>query len=371
MRKMIIFQLKKKYLQRQTLLKMAIVFIVIGVLVFVDMLIPLFISPDTITISLNKSTLEYQPYFVSSEKIHFEASETYEHVLVYNHNWILRSRNGISVELKDELTSIVNKAMALKEGNYVETIEVEVSNVQTDDFSLHLILLTIIYFACLSKTSALVQSLIEEKLNGTINMYLVTLKSWKHMIGKILVGWGSMAVDVCYGVICFLLWSVVRLAVDNGKNLQKLLVENVSLEGTNTMVQIDELLVFVGLLLLGIFTIQILIMIFVAKIKSVDEIGNNLIPIHLVLMGNYYLCFYLFDLGLLDTTIVQLMSYLPIINTILLPMRILKGDIGIIQTVLFVISNFIWLSLLVVKGQKSYKYRLLDIKKLRHFNLRS
>ena len=364
MNQMIIFQLKKKYLQKQTLLKMAMVFIVTGLLVFIDILIPMFISKDTISIALDNSTLEYQQYFESNERICFESSTTNNnYVLVYDNDWILKSNNEVSMELKEELTNMINKAISVKEGRYIEAIQIEVNNTRKDDYSIHLILLTIIYFACLSKTSILVQGLVEEKLNGTINMYLCALSGWKHLLGKILIGWGSFCIDILYCSLCFIAWGSIRLLVDSGKNLQKMFVENVSLEGTNTIIQIDELLIFVLLLLVGIVTIQNLIMIFVAKIKSVDEIGNNLIPIHLILMGNYYLCFYLFDSGLLDTRIIHIVSYLPIINTVLLPMRVLRENVGILEIVLFLGSSLLWLFIFVTKGQKSYKYRLLNIKK--------
>ena len=372
MRAMILFQLKKKYLQKQTLVKMGIIFLIIGILSFLDLIVPIFVTPNIITVSLDKSVIQYQPYLTNNNNIKFSIDETNSDYLLINDNsWIIKGEQELSIELKEELISMVNEAISKKEGHLIDDIETQIIGIKSDDYSIQLIILTIVYFTCLSKTSTLVQGLVEEKHTGLITMYLCTLKSWKHLVGKILISWISSAIDIFYYLFSFLCWISIRIILDEAEGLLQMVTTNVSLEGTNTIIQIEELLAFILVLLVGIITIQTIVMVYAAKIKSVDEIGNSLIPIHLLMMGNYYLCFYLYDVNLLSTNLVKFFSYLPVVNTILLPMRILKEMVSLSEITLFIASSVGWLFFIVTKGQKMYKRRLLGIKKLRHFNLRS
>jgi len=372
MRAMIWFQLKKKYLQKQTLLKMTIVFIIIGILSFLDLIVPIFVAPKTITVSLDKSIVQYQQYLTNNSNIKFSIDETNSDYLLINDNkWIVKGDRELPIELKEELIRIVNEAISKKEGILVDNIETEIVGIISEDYSIQLIMLTLIYFSCLSKTSTLVHGVVEEKQTGVMIMYLCTLKSWKYLIGKILISWFSFFIDVFYCLISFVSWISLRIMLDSAEGLLYIVTDNVSLEGTNTIVQLEKLLPFILVLLVGIITIQTIVMIYAAKIKSVDEIGNSLIFIHLLLMGNYYLCFYLYDINLLSTKLIQFFSYLPVMNTVLLPMRILKDTVSLRETILFIVSSLGLLLLIINKGQKMYKLRLLGIKKLRHFNLRS
>ena len=360
---LVTFNLKRKYLNKSTAIKGIIVFLVIGLFVFSDKIGAYFQDTNKSLVYLDKAEgciiNDFEELVIQAN---IQNNQENRLSCLKDGNWLLKNstlNNNEIQELENNLFSIKGSNKLIIEEN------VDAGN----DYYIHLIIFTIVYFLGLSQSVGSSQRIIEEKLNNMVDIFLMHLGSMKYLLFHVLQGWIYLLVEFTMATIMFSIWSTIRFYYDSFGGVKEIVINNFN-SNISEIVYLDKLLVMLLVLFVGVLTIQTITIVYVSKTKRVEEISTTMIPIHLVMVLNYYLCFYIYNGRLLDDGVHSLLKFIPLFNALLIPMSMLDKELSYYMIGLFVIS-IIWFVMVMMCGKDKFRKNLLNIKKLRYFNLRS
>ena len=363
MTSLITFNLKRKYLNKSTAIKGIIVFLVIGVFMFADKIGAYLQDTNRSLVYLNKDEgciindfeeLVIEPGIQGSHENRLSCLE--------DGDWLLKN----STLNDNEIRELENNLFSNKGSN---KLIIEENRETGNDYSIHLIIFTIVYFLGLSQSVSSSQRIIEEKLNNMVDTFLTRLGSMKYLLFHVLQGWIYLLVEFIMAKAMFLIWSIIRFYYDSFGGVKEIVINNFD-SNISEIVYLDKLLVMLLILFVGVLTIQTITVIYVSKTKRVEEISTTMIPIHLVMVLNYYLCFYMYNGKLLNDSVFGTLKFLPLLNTLLIPMSMLDKELTYYMIGMFGIS-IMWFVIVMMCGKDKFRKNLLNIKKLRYFNLRS
>jgi hypothetical protein len=245
-----------------------------------------------------------------------------------------------------------------------ESIEVEFleSKVEDNQFKHQLIILflTSIYFMMLNFIAVNSNEIIMEKTSHMIPIILSSVSVRVHFITKLIVGLSSIVFQIVssIGIVGLLAYSRYRL--DQGKGLIQLIVrylpiniESISITELLKLVDFkwsDINYVLLGLLfiLLGIFLIQICILILSSKVKTMEEAASIQGPFYLFLLVTYYLALSLNTSHSLSTGLGYTLSFVPMFSMLIMPMRLLTENVMSIEVILSILFTIVLISLIFI-----------------------
>ena len=113
-------------------------------------------------------------------------------------------------------------------------------------------------------------------------------------------------------------------------------------------------------LALGILLVQLIMVIVSSFVSSVEEAGNLQAPFYLVLLGIYYLVMAINNPYDLNEGIGFYLSFVPLINMLLMPCRLLISDVPIIQLFASIGCSLLFVAYVLYKGIPVYERGVLD-----------
>jgi len=251
------------------------------------------------------------------------------------------------------------------------TIEVEFIDSKLDEntFKQQIIILflTSIYFMMLNFIAVNSNEIIMEKTSHMIPIILSSVKIRVHFLTKLIIGFCSVLFQIISSIGIVGVIAYLRYKLDQGQGLIRLILKFLPIQIDDfSITEILKLLDFkssdlyligLGLLfiLLGIFLIQICILILSSKVKTMEEAASIQGPFYLVLLIIYYLALSLNTTHALSNGIGYILSFVPIFSMLIMPMRLLTSHVMPIELLVSILFTIALISLIFIVLYPQYE----------------
>lgn len=377
MKTLLQFSFKRRFLNKMTLFLQIIFILVISIMFYFDKIsellnlefnkpIPIYIEPNLRKLIVNEAEWKNKGFEFTTKKESITISyskDVYSITLVDD----LMTQSKIYDLLLDNHQKRKESSSNSSVYRWLEdyrTIEVDFLEYKYEDnqfkHQIIILFLTSIYFMLLNFIAVNSNEIIMEKTSHMIPIILTHVKIKTHFISKLIIGFASVLFQIISSIGIVGLIGYSRYQLDKGEGLIRLLVKFLPFKldsfnlddilklldlSMNDLVQVSIGLVFI---LIGIFIIQILILILSSKVKTMEEAASIQGPFYLVLLIIYYLALSLNTTQSLSSNLGLTLSYIPIFSMLIMPMRLLTQHVMPIEIMISILFSFALISLIFI-----------------------
>ena len=402
MKELIRFSLSRRFKNKATLLFNVLLFIMIGCIANADFILkvvyPRFYEQETIyTENIDETILAYLNDALS-ENYSFESLDRDRDAVVEEGSVVLSKEEDAYVlystyAVDETMVALIETQLtayhqmqvvyASNEANqavieaYNQTVSIRnetTSEVDADSDKTNFIFLfaTSIYFMMLSFVSSVAGEVVNEKATRTLELILTSVSAQVHFYSKLIVGWLVVILQGIGSLSYIVIWLLARSLLDGGKGLIELVnkLGIFTIEGNNfytlflhldlTWSFFEKLGCTLLFLLIGILLVQLVLVIVSSFVMSVEEAGNLQAPFYLLLLAIYYLVIAINNPKDLTEGIGYVLSFVPLVNMLIMPCRLIVQDVPFIEIVLSASISLLIIVLLMRYGIKWYEKGVLD-----------
>ena len=257
-----------------------------------------------------------------------------------------------------------------------ETIEVQFEEKEAENTSfkaqLALVFLTGLYFMLLNFIAVNSGEIIMEKTTHIMPLILSSVSTRVHFISKLILGMFSVLFQILSTVFIVGLGLVTRYRYDRFSGLIKAASKYLALPEFefNLLLELFDFnlndLGRAGLALLfmivGIFIIQLLILILASQVKNAEEAAAIQGPFYLFLLMIYYLSLSIQNPVSLSKGLGYHLSYVPVLSMLMMPIRIFTQDLVLVEILISLTISFALIVLLISVFYPSYVKGLRNIR---------
>lgn len=377
MKTLLQFSFNRRFLNKMTLFLQIIFILVISIMFYFDKIsellnlefnnpIPIYIEPNLRKLIVNEAEWKNKGFEFTTKKESITISyskDVYTITLVDD----LMTQSKIYDLLLDNHQKRKESSSNSSVYRWLEdyrSIEVDFLEYKYEDnqfkHQIIILFLTSIYFMLLNFIAVNSNEIIMEKTSHMIPIILTHVKIKTHFISKLIIGFASVLFQIISSIGIVGLIGYSRYQLDKGEGLIRLLVKFLPFKldsfnlddilklldlNMNDLVQVSIGLVFI---LIGIFIIQILILILSSKVKTMEEAASIQGPFYLVLLIIYYLALSLNTTQSLSSNLGLTLSYLPIFSMLIMPMRLLTQHVMPIEIMISILFSFALISLIFI-----------------------
>lgn len=377
MKTLLKFAFKRRFLNKMTIVLHVLFITIVCSLFYFDKVSEFlnldFNQPIPINVELNlrkqivnEDEWKTQGFVFSLDKDVIQISETNDIYEVTNvqdiniqskiHQLLL---NNHKLRMESESNTTVYNWLEKYESIEISFIE---SNLDDNQFKHQLIILflTSIYFMMLNFIAVNSNEIIMEKTSHMIPIILSNVSISTHFFAKLIIGFSSVLFQIIssIGIVGFIAY--VRYQYDQGRGLLNLIIkylpiniESISLTDILELLDfkwsdINQVLLGLLFILLGIFLIQICILILSSKVKTTEEAASIQGPFYLCLLIIYYLALSLNTNHSLSTGLGYTLSFVPIFSMLIMPMRLLTQHVMPIEVIISILFTIALIALISV-----------------------
>ncbi len=377
MKTLLQFSFKRRFLNKMTLFLQIIFILVISIMFYFDKIsellnlefnrpIPIYIEPNLRKLIVNEAEWKNKGFEFTTNKESITISyskDVYTITLVDD----LMTQSKIYDLLLDNHQKRKESSSNSSVYRWLEdyrSIDVDFLEYKYEDnqfkHQIIILFLTSIYFMLLNFIAVNSNEIIMEKTSHMIPIILTHVKIKTHFISKLIIGFASVLFQIISSIGIVGLIGYSRYQLDKGEGLIRLLVKFLPFKldsfnlddilklldlSMNDLVQVSIGLVFI---LVGIFIIQILILILSSKVKTMEEAASIQGPFYLVLLIIYYLALSLNTTQSLSSNLGLTLSYIPIFSMLIMPMRLLTQHVMPIEIMISILFSFALISLIFI-----------------------
>lgn len=377
MKTLLQFSFKRRFLNKMTLFLQIIFILVISIMFYFDKIsellnlefnkpIPIYIEPNLRKLIVNEAEWKNKGFEFTTKKESITISyskDVYSITLVHD----LMTQSKIYDLLLDNHQKRKESSSNSSVYRWLEdyrSIDVDFLEYKYEDnqfkHQIIILFLTSIYFMLLNFIAVNSNEIIMEKTSHMIPIILTHVKIKTHFISKLIIGFASVLFQIISSIGIVGLIGYSRYQLDKGEGLIRLLVKFLPFKldsfnlddilklldlSMNDLVQVSIGLVFI---LIGIFIIQILILILSSKVKTMEEAASIQGPFYLVLLIIYYLALSLNTTQSLSSNLGLTLSYIPIFSMLIMPMRLLTQHVMPIEIMISILFSFALISLIFI-----------------------
>ncbi len=386
MRELIIFSLKRRFFNKANLLFMGLLLAISLVIFNLDKLM-LLIQPDfnnpleikcrdiDFKYYLNKQNFEI--VIVESSDIELKIEEE-EYKVISKYN-LSSYENALIVKMIDRYhqEEVVNKLdtslVEYYQGQLIANINFEVKNTvaNNDNTALAFMVVTSIYFMMISFSSMSAGEVVYEKTTKLLEIILTCVPVSAHFYGKLLVGWLTIIIQTVLSATIVGSVFIWRLLLDKGEALCqtfyklglidggfKNLLDIKNIVSLNSAFVLKMIVIFI-ILMLGIVSVQIIMVSISSFVSNVEEAGNIQSPIYILFMALYYFSLSFSQPAQLESGIGQIFSFLPVTSMLFMPYRLMLTKVGALDILLCLIINVVFMIGCLFGGYYLYQRGIL------------
>lgn len=191
-------------------------------------------------------------------------------------------------------------------------------------YGLSIVLNVLMYMIIISFSSILSYNIVTEKISKTVEVLITSTDTTTLLFGKVFALLAFILLDgIFLGLVAF-------FSLKNVEGSSDIAAQILQIIGTGNLISII-LFIILGTLLYLCF-----ISIFAAKINQMEEAGQAVFPVVLLILVPYFLVFNIHDMNL---PIIKVFSYIPFFSPILMPIRFMQDTIP---------SYLVWISLAIL-----------------------
>ena len=402
MKNLIMFSLKRRFLNKATILLNILLFVLLGCGFFVDKLV-LLINPDLfspLTVYVDDHLWENKEYFFEDNTFyqiyHYEdhSIKESEYVLYYeDQEWIVESLYTVNAVDMQKITIIIqqyekNNWMAVSEVNQLDEVQdvlnpiirskvlSETLNIDSDKQNMMFVVITSIYFMMLSFSSVIANEVVYEKTSKILELILTSVSAKVHFLSKMFIGWLTITIQTLLTGFFFSLWFLYRQVYDHGHDLlvffSKLgLIEVEANTFREFFIKLnighDIIMLFIlglSFLFLGILFLQMIMVIVSSFVTSIEESSNIQSPCYLILLVIYYFTLSINNPYQMSVGIGYYLSFVPFFSMLFMPCRLLLQTVPLYEIIISLTIAFIAILLVIDFGSHIYKLGILDNKRI-------
>ena len=401
MQVLIAFSLKRRFLNASTLLLNVLLALIITAAFFADEIVN-FINPslfdeqkvylqvdEVVSEALMQMEMEgivFETTDKSAAEIIEEDAKAY--VLTHEENYQLITKYPIDETtqlLFNEILTSVHQNLALSEVLQEEAlaysqIQIQVENeamqkdvdVDPNKQNLIFMIITSIYFTMLSFSTSVANEVVYEKSTRQLELILTSVSAKTHFLSKMLIGWLSILLQLGCTIFFVILAFLLRNSYDQGiglieliNQLQLIHLEEKTFGALLGSIHVEGAFIFQCIfififLMLGIIFVQMLLSIIASFVNSVEQAGSIQSPFYLILLAIYYFALSINTPYQLSEGIGFYCSFLPVLNMLLMPSRLLVQNVPIIELLLSASLSIFAMIILFEKGSSIYQKGVLD-----------
>ncbi len=401
MKELILFSLSRRFNNRSTKVFNILVIVFVFAIFFSDKIVllvnPNFYDKDVVYVKDEDSALVDYLNENSNDQYQFLLIQgNIQEMVKENHLVIERHSQSYTLYSKYELSPIVvasfqtyldfyKKQEVLLQSSqpelmqaYDEPVELltdvlqEEQSMSENKANVLFLFVSAVYFMMLSFISSVASEVVNEKSTKTLELVLTSIPTQIHFISKILVGWLVIIIQGCLSGAYMLIAFILRNFIDQGAGLLRLantlgiyLNEHLTFSqllqtfdiNVTFLIQVVYVLLF---LLLGVLLIQVILVVVSSFTSSIEEAGNLQAPFYLFLMVLYYAVISLNTPQQLNEGIGYYLSFVPFLNMLLMPCRIMAMYVPTYEILISLSFSFVVTYIVCKKGMKVYARGVLD-----------
>lgn len=269
---------------------------------------------------------------------------------------IFAEKNGVTVE---EL-EVLNTELNVKR----EMLGVEAENSDTKEL-IKLVATMVVYICLIFVLSRIASEIANEKVSKSIEYVLTSVSAKEYLLAKVLSSTITIIIQLVYTVIYYMM----------GNMISSLFVAKASGEiSLNLVGNLDKSIVSYVLAMIGylIFTVFLTALIQAAlssKTTSVTEAGNTTMLLLMVVIVLYILSNGIINPYTKVSTLMYIISCLPIVSTFFVPSMMIIGQATTLQIIISFIVLILSIPLIFNLCARVFKNGILDYSSKKKFNL--
>lgn len=389
MRHLIGFSLKRRFANKFTAfigVVLLVVFLIVG---FSDKILKFFkpnlFEPVQISVKVDDVSL-----FESILDEGFSVSETSE-ISVIESDGSYEINSDVPVSLSEELIlkeQIVRyhsekvlresgpKALHLVDAISNPLIEMNVLEESTNrEHDMLFVIITAVYFMMIGFAAMIAQEIVGEKTTNILELIGISISLKVHYYSKIIIGWLSVFLQVVFAGGLFMLVTLLRYLVDDGKGLFKFLNQlgllNIEAESISELIKMMRnqkeilglFLISLAFLFIGILFIQMILVLMTTRVHTMEEASSIQSPFYIVLLILYYVAMFLNNQQSMTEGLGYLLSFFPVTSMIFMPSRLLIYHPPTVEVIVALCISLVCLLVLIKIGEKEYCEHVLDTSK--------
>jgi len=377
MKTLLQFSFKRRFLNKMTLFLQVIFIIVISIMFYFDKIseflnlefnnpIPIYIEPSLRKLLINEEEWKNKGFEFTTNKDSITISQVKDVYTITLVNDLVTQTKIYDLLLdnhqkRKESSSNSSVYKWLEEYRTIDVDFLEYSQKENQfKHQIIILFLTSIYFMLLNFIAVNSNEIIMEKTSHMIPIILTHVTIKTHFISKLIIGFISVLFQIISSIGVLGLIGYSRYQLDRGEGLIRLMVkllpfkiDSFNLDDVFKLLDLsinDGYQILIGLvfILIGIFIIQILILILSSKVKTMEEAASIQGPFYLVLLIIYYLALSLNTTQSLSGELGSVLSYVPIFSMLIMPMRLLTQHVMPIEIMTSILFSFALISLIFI-----------------------
>lgn len=387
MNELLRFSLKRRLLNRNSLILQFILIVLVVLILYSDLIIGFF-SPQSIRplgicnqgldsgvlstfipteFALNPETCDFTitidsfGYHVESvQPISTVQSEAFKEILTRYH--MVASLNAYPPEIQMQLEGILYPPVSFTQ------LEAQKSNK-----NILFVVITGIYFMTLSFSTLVANEIVHEKTSNFLELICSSVRAREHFYAKLCTGWLTILAQCSIFAIIALTAVYSRWLFDQGSALllflNRIKILPMAASSFGELLKVFDLggkslLLFAVsflFLVLGILTIQTVLALISARVRTIEEAGSIQGPFYILFLLIYYLTLFSFNSDAkMIPFLIRTLSLTPVFSMLFMPGRLLLAHVNVLDVLCGLISAAGCFSALVIFCSKRYQNVVLE-----------
>lgn len=217
-------------------------------------------------------------------------------------------------------------------------------------YASYFILLMFMYFMLIMYSNVLVVDIATEKGSKMIEFIFSSVSAKDYFAGKIL---GNLLAIIVHSII-YIILGIISYFVAKSKGLLDMININISLD-QRSLIVIGEIFVFIILSLLAYMIIAAMLGSLASKQEDASKVAS---PLMIAIVGAFMVAMIFMNRPV--NLFVKIASYLPYISVFFMPLRLIKGNAGIMDGGISIMILIGSLYISYILASKVYKKHILN-----------
>lgn len=217
-------------------------------------------------------------------------------------------------------------------------------------YASYFILLMFMYFMLIMYSNVLVVDIATEKGSKMIEFIFSSVSAKDYFAGKIL---GNLLAIIVHSII-YIILGIISYFVAKSKGLLDMININISLD-QRSLIVIGEIFVFIILSLLAYMIIAAMLGSLASKQEDASKVAS---PLMITIIGAFMVAMIFMNRPV--NLFVKIASYLPYISVFFMPLRLIKGNAGIMDGGISIMILIGSLYISYILASKVYKKHILN-----------
>ena len=381
MKELIKFSIKRRFLNKATLFFNLLFLAIVLVLFNLDKIMVLIQPEINKPISVNTGDLTLRSFIKASDfLVEVSTNSNIKIEVADNHYQVISDyplsvyQTGLIAELlQDYYNEQPRDESDLEYLSYYQdhlALNIEFKSSLSDKDSqnnvLAFMVVTTIYFMMISFSAMAANEVVYEKSTKLLEVILTTLSVSEHFYGKMLIGWLNILIQSLTSGIIVSVVFLWRYFSDKGVMLcaclQKMDLISSDIKDLQAVTKwltvdwrfISDMFWIMLILMLGIVSVQVIMVSLSSFVSNVEEAGNIQSPMYILFMGLYYFSLSMNQPIYLEKGLGKFCSFLPVTSMLFMPYRIMLTKIPFLDILISLGINAGFLVLSLLGGRYLY-----------------